>query len=95
MAHITVKVTSKNQLTLPKRIMERLDYPTHFKLGVSNGVLWLFPGRLVSLELQASTAGIPLDVLRLAQKMVREGKDLEEGPVAAPREKEEAAGPGG
>ncbi len=94
MAHITVKVTSKNQLTLPKRIMERLDYPTHFKLGVSNGVLWLFPGRLVSLELQASTAGIPLDVLRLAQKMVREGKDLEEAPGTAPGERE-AAGPGG
>ncbi|MEI6161278.1 MAG: hypothetical protein WCP77_15700 [Roseococcus sp.] len=77
MPHITVKVTSKNQLTLPKRIMEQLDYPSHFKLGVVKDALWLFPARLVSLELQAKTAGIPPDVLRLAQRLVAEGKGLE------------------
>ena len=83
MAHITVKVTSKNQLTLPKRVMEELDYPSHFKLGVVKGALWLFPARLVSLELQAKTAGIPLDVLRLAQRLVAEGKGLESPPAEA------------
>ncbi|MBS7788603.1 hypothetical protein KTR66_01280 [Roseococcus sp. SDR] len=83
MAHITVKVTSKNQLTLPKRIMEQLDYPSHFKLNVVKGALWLFPARLVSLELQAKTAGIPLDVLRLAQRLVAEGKGAEPTPTEA------------
>lgn len=83
MAHVTVKVTSKNQLTLPKRIMEQLDYPSHFKLNVVKGALWLFPARLVSLELQAKTAGIPLDVLRLAQRLVAEGKGDEPTPVTA------------
>jgi hypothetical protein len=81
MAHITVKVTSKNQLTLPKRIMAELDYPSHFKLNVVKGALWLFPARLVSLELQAKTAGIPLDVLRLAQRLVAEGKGLDDHPA--------------
>jgi hypothetical protein len=80
MPAITVKVTSKNQLTLPKRIMEQLDYPSHFKLGVVKGALWLFPARLVSLELQAKTAGIPPDVLRLAQRLMAEGKGLESHP---------------
>ena len=94
MAHTTVKVTSKNQLTLPKRIMEELDYPSHFKLGVVKGALWLFPARLVSLELQAKTAGIPPDVLRLAQRLVAEGKGLESKP-AAPAEKAEASEAGG
>ncbi|MBX9751962.1 MAG: hypothetical protein K5Q68_20400 [Roseococcus sp.] len=91
MAHITVKVTSKNQLTLPKRIMEQLDYPSHFKLGVVKGALWLFPARLVSLELQAKTAGIPLDVLRLAQRLIAEGKDLHDRPAEAAKPAE----PGG
>lgn len=81
MPAITVKVTSKNQLTLPKRIMEQLDYPSHFKLGVVKGALWLFPARLVSLELLAKTAGIPPDVLRLATRMIAEGKGLESHPV--------------
>lgn len=45
MPHITVWVTSKNQFTLPKRIMAQLDYPSHFKLNVVKGALWLFrPG---------------------------------------------------
>lgn len=91
MPAITVKVTSKNQLTLPKRIMEQLDYPSHFKLGVVEGALWLFPARLVSLELQAKTAGIPPDVLRLATRMVAEGKGLESHPTEATKPAE----PGG
>ena len=94
MAHTTFKVTSKNQLTLPKRIMEELDYPSHFKLGVVKGALWLFPARLVSLELQAKTAGIPPDVLRLAQRLVAEGKGLESKP-AAPAKEAEGSEPGG
>jgi hypothetical protein len=61
--------------------MEQLDYPSHFKLGVVKGALWLFPARLVSLELQAKTTGIPLEVLRLAQRLVAEGKGLESHPT--------------
>lgn len=94
MPHVTVKVTSKNQLTLPKRIMEQLDYPSHFKLGVVKGALWLFPARLVSLELQARTAGIPPDVLRLAQRLVAERKGLEKDPTA-PAETAKAGEPSG
>ncbi len=91
MAHITVKVTSKNQLTLPKRVMGQLDYPSHFKLGVVKGALWLLPARLVSLELQAKTAGIPPDVLRLAQRLVAEGKGSQDHPAEGAKA-EEAGG---
>lgn len=42
MPHVTVWVTSKGQFTLPKRIMAQLDYPSHFKLNVVKGALWLF-----------------------------------------------------
>lgn len=91
MPAITVKVTSKNQLTLPKRIMAQLDYPSHFELTVSQGALCLFPGRVVSLNLQARTAGIPPDVLRLATRMVAERKGLKPKPPA-PAEEKEAGG---
>lgn len=92
MPSIIAKVTSKNQLTLPKRIMEQLDYPTHFNIGVMKGVLWLFPGRVVSLELQAERAGIPPDVLRLATRMVEERKALKPKP---PGPEKRPAEPGG
>lgn len=71
---ILAKLTSKNQLTLPKRIVEQLDNPTHFEVGVHQGALVLWPGRVVSLELQAETAGIPPAVLRRARKLVEEEK---------------------
>ncbi len=44
------KLTSKNQLTLPKRVVEALGNPTHFRVQVHDGVLLLWPGRLVSAQ---------------------------------------------
>jgi hypothetical protein len=41
------KLTSKNQLTLPRSVVEELGHPTHFRAQVHNGVLLLWPGRLV------------------------------------------------
>lgn len=42
------KLTSKNQLTLPKQVVESLGNPSHFQVQVHDGVLLLWPGRLVS-----------------------------------------------
>lgn len=71
------KLTAKNQLTLPKRVVEALDNPTHFEIQVHKGALILWPGRVVSLERQAETAGIPADVLREAQRLLAERKARE------------------
>lgn len=66
------KLTAKNQLTLPKRIVDALDNPTHFEIQVHKGALILWPGRVVSLERQAETAGIPPEVLREARRLLAE-----------------------
>lgn len=66
------KLTAKNQLTLPKRVVAALDNPTHFEIQVHKGALILWPGRVVSLERQAETAGIPADVLREARRLLAE-----------------------
>ena len=42
------KMTSKNQLTLPKAVVEALGAPTHFRMQVHDGVLLLWPGKMVS-----------------------------------------------
>jgi len=44
----TAKLTSKNQLTLPKRVVEALGCPTHFRVQVVQGALVLWPGRVVT-----------------------------------------------
>jgi hypothetical protein len=66
------RLTSKNQLTLPKHIVDALDRPTHFESIVAKGALCLWPGRVISLERQAETAGIPPSVLREAFRIVEE-----------------------
>ncbi len=66
------KLTAKNQLTLPKRVVDALDHPTHFRVQVHEGVLLLWPGRLVTQDQQAKAAGIPPEVLREAERLVRE-----------------------
>lgn len=38
------KLTSKNQLTLPKAVVEALGSPRHFRIQVHEGVLLLWPG---------------------------------------------------
>jgi hypothetical protein len=44
------KLTSKNQLTLPKAAAEALGRPTHFRVLVAQGNLVLIPARLTSAE---------------------------------------------
>ena len=41
------KMTSKNQLTVPKWAVEALGSPSHFRVQVCDGVLILWPGQLV------------------------------------------------
>ena len=69
------KLTSKNQLTLPQRIVDQLNRPTHFEGVVAKGALCLWPGRVVSLERQGERAGIPASVLREAWRIVLERED--------------------
>ena len=65
------KLTTKNQLTLPKSVVAALDHPTHFRVQVSEGALILWPGRLVSLDQQASNAGLTAEELRLARRLAQ------------------------
>ena len=62
----TVKVTSKNQVTLPEALMRELGLPSHFKAFVSEGNLVLFSARLATYDDQAKDAGIPATVLKQA-----------------------------
>lgn len=41
------KLTSKNQLTLPRAVVEQLGNPVYFRTQVCDGVLLLWPARLV------------------------------------------------
>ncbi|MDB5369399.1 MAG: Toxin-antitoxin system, antitoxin component, AbrB domain protein [Roseomonas sp.] len=50
------KMTSKNQLTLPRAAVEALGHPTHFRVQVHDGVLLLWPAKLVCTA-DAAVAG--------------------------------------
>ena len=63
---VLVKVTSKNQVTLPDALMRELGRPSHFKAFVSEGNLVLFSARLATVDDQARDAGIPPAVLKRA-----------------------------
>jgi hypothetical protein len=41
------KMTSKNQLTVPVWAVRALGHPTHFRVQVCEGVLLLWPGKIV------------------------------------------------
>ncbi len=57
---------------------EACDRPSHFRLQLVDDsrtgekMLFLWPGRIVSLAQQAERAGLPLDVVREAQRIVEE-----------------------
>jgi bifunctional DNA-binding transcriptional regulator/antitoxin component of YhaV-PrlF toxin-antitoxin module len=76
MSWTTAKITAQNQLTIPKRMMERLGWPTHVRMVLLEGErqLLLRPARLVSYEQQATDAGIPKDVLTRAYALIAEAK---------------------
>jgi hypothetical protein len=56
MAARLAKLTSKNQLTLPKAAVAALGNPTHFRVQVHEGVLLLWPGRLLCTADMAAPA---------------------------------------
>ena len=66
MRPVLVKVTSKNQVTLPDALMRELGRPSHFKAFVSQGNLVLFSARLATYDDQAKEAGVPAAVLKRA-----------------------------
>ena len=79
-----VKVTSKNQITLPDALMRELGRPTHFPVFVNDGNLVLFSARLATYDEQAKAAGIPAAVLRRAYAAAaRAEKRAAEGPAEA------------
>lgn len=43
------KLTSKNQLTLPRAVVQALGFPTHFRVQLHEGALVLWPGRVVTV----------------------------------------------
>jgi bifunctional DNA-binding transcriptional regulator/antitoxin component of YhaV-PrlF toxin-antitoxin module len=50
MRPVVVKVTSKNQITLPDALMRELGRPSHFKAFVQEGNLVLFSARLATVR---------------------------------------------
>ncbi len=44
------KVTSKNQLTLPKQMLDAVGRPTYFQVDVEEGRLVLTPARIGSAD---------------------------------------------
>lgn len=71
-ANLLAKVTSKNQLTLPKAALEALGYPTHFRVQVHDGALVLWPGLLVTEPEAAKMIGLDAQALRDARRSMRE-----------------------
>ena len=78
MRPVVVKVTSKNQITLPDVLMRELGRPSHFKAFVHEGNLMLFSARLATYDDQAKAAGVPASVLRQAYAAAAAG-EREEG----------------
>jgi hypothetical protein len=72
MGAVVVKVTSKNQITLPGALMRALGRPSHFKAFVHDGNLVLFPAALATYDEQAGRAGIPPAVLKRAYALAAE-----------------------
>jgi bifunctional DNA-binding transcriptional regulator/antitoxin component of YhaV-PrlF toxin-antitoxin module len=46
------KITSKNQITIPKQIMDQLDDVTHFDVQLDKGALILKPVRFYETNLE-------------------------------------------
>ena len=85
MRPVVVKVTSKNQVTLPVALMRELGRPSHFKAFAHGGNLVLFPAGLATFDDQAKEAGIPPAVLRRAYALASERRAA----AVAPPEKHE------
>lgn len=88
MRAVLVKVTSKNQVTVPDALMRELGRPSHFKAFVSEGNLVLFSARLATYDDQAKEAGIPAAVLKRAYALQAERRAEQTlgAPVAPPQQ---------
>ena len=86
MRPVLVKVTSKNQVTLPDALMRELGRPSHLKAFVREGNLVLFSARLTTLDDQAKGAGIPASVLKRAYALQaeRRAEPAREAALAVP-----------
>jgi hypothetical protein len=65
------KMTSKNQLTLPQRVVDALGKPSHFQVSVEHDRLVLTPARLG----QADAVRQKLALLGLSETDVTEAVD--------------------
>ena len=75
LATAMAKVTSKNQVTIPDKVMAAVGRPTHFRLHVAdNGQILLEAAGLRTLAEMAEEAGIAPAVLRRAQALETEEK---------------------
>ena len=83
MRPVVVKVTSKNQITLPGALMRELGNPVHFKAYVQGSNQALFPAVLATFDDQAREAGVPPSVLKEAYALVSERQAAEGLPPAA------------
>ena len=83
MRPVLVKVTSKNQVTLPDALMRELGRPSHFKAFVNDGNFVLFSARLATYDDQAKEAGIPAAVLKRAYALHAERRPAQ-APEAVP-----------
>ncbi len=82
LAEAMAKVTAKNQLTIPDKIMAAVGRPTHFRLHVAdNGQILMEAAGLRTEEEMAAGAGIPPEVLRRAMAMV----EVDRAAIAAGR----------
>jgi hypothetical protein len=48
--HMLAKLTAKNQLTLPKRLIDAVGRPTYFEIALEDGRLVLTPARVASSD---------------------------------------------
>ncbi len=83
MRPVVVKVTSKNQVTVPDALMREVGRPSHFKAYVLDGNLVLFPAKLATFDDQAKDAGIPAAVLRRAYALQAERRAADASPTTA------------
>ena len=89
MRPVVVKVTSKNQITLPDSVMRQLGRPSHFKAYIHDGNLLLFSATLATYDDQAEEAGIPAEVLKQAYALAAERRAGEKRRSAAVAEQGE------
>ena len=75
-SRMLAKLTSKNQLTLPSAAVAALDWPTHFRVQVSQGALVLWPVALMAPGVAAATAakvlGLDAEAVRNARRAMRD-----------------------